>query len=208
MGPWTRNNPIQHSNVRFDPLARYKNCDNAVALPLGSLDRPADNSLPAVEKIALGVRPMTFEQWLARPRRDEMTKPDVKAHVVRMVEDLNFSGGIRGRRRVREYVRCQPTRPYGHRTRQDDVNTSRERPDNDPTALFETMIAYSGSCRIEDGDKLIIKVDTAWHPAWIGTEQVRFFKVDSGVLSITTAWQTHPWFRGRMARGVLTAQRI
>jgi hypothetical protein len=44
------------------------------------------------------------------------------------------------------------------------------------------MIAYSGSCRVEDGDKLIIRVDTAWHPAWIGTERVRFFKVDSGVL--------------------------
>ena len=86
------------------------------------------------------------------------------------------------------------------------ILTSRERPDNDPTALFETMIAYSGSCRIADGDKLIIKVDTAWHPAWIGTESVRFFKVDSGVLSITTAWQTHPLFPGRMARGVLTAR--
>jgi hypothetical protein len=78
----------------------------------------------------------------------------------------------------------------------------------DPTALFETLIAYSGSCRVEDGDKLIIKADTAWHPDWIGTEQVRFFRVDSGVLSITTAWQTHPLFPGRMARRVLTAQRI
>jgi hypothetical protein len=102
--------------------------------------------------------------------------------------------------------------PLGHivieRDRMMSILTSRERPDNDPVALFETMIAYSGSCRVEDGDKLIIKVDTAWHPAWIDTEQVRFFKVDDDVLSITTAWQTHPLFPGRMARGVLTAQRI
>ncbi|MGE6496902.1 lipocalin-like domain-containing protein [Cupriavidus metallidurans] len=69
------------------------------------------------------------------------------------------------------------------------------------------MIAYSGLCRVEDEDKLIIKVDTAWHPAWIGTEQVRFFKVDPGVLAITTAWQMHPSFPGRIARGVLMAQR-
>ena len=159
MGPWTRNNPIQHSNVRFDPLARYKNCDNAVALPLGPLDLPADSSLPAVECAdTYGVNPL--------------------GHMV--IE----------------------------RDRMMSILTSRERPDNDSTALFETMIAYSGSCRIEDGDKLIIKVDTAWHPAWIGTEQVRFYKVDSGVLWITTAWQTHPLFPGRMARGVLTAQRM
>jgi hypothetical protein len=69
------------------------------------------------------------------------------------------------------------------------------------------VIAYSGLCRIEDEDKLIIKVDTAWHPGWIGSEQIRFFKADRGVLPITTAWQTHPSPPGRMARGVLTAQR-
>jgi hypothetical protein len=102
--------------------------------------------------------------------------------------------------------------PLGHmvieRDRVMSILTSRDRPDHDPKALFESMIAYSGSCRVEDGDKLIVKVDTAWHPAWIGTEQARFFKVDSGVLSMTTAWQTHPLFPGRTARGVLTARSL
>jgi hypothetical protein len=74
--------------------------------------------------------------------------------------------------------------------------------------LFETMMAYSGSCRIEDEVRLVIKVDAASHPAWVGSEQLRFFNVDGGTLSITTAWQTHPKFPGRMARGVLTAQRL
>ena len=101
--------------------------------------------------------------------------------------------------------------PLGHIVIEHDrmmsILTSRERLSSDPAALFETMIAYSGLCRVEDEDKLIIKVDTAWHPAWIGTEQVRFFKVDSGVLSITTAYQAHPLFPGRIARGVLIAQR-
>jgi hypothetical protein len=88
------------------------------------------------------------------------------------------------------------------------ILTSRERTDKDAAALFETMMAYSGSCRIEDEVRLVIKVDAAWHPAWVGSEQLRFFNVDGDTLSITTAWQTHPKFPGRMARGVLTAQRL
>jgi lipocalin-like protein len=55
--------------------------------------------------------------------------------------------------------------PLGHmvieRDRMMAILTSRERPDHDPTTLFQTVIAYSGSCRVEDGGKLIIKVDTA-----------------------------------------------
>ncbi|MGX8007942.1 lipocalin-like domain-containing protein [Mesorhizobium sp. ORM8.1] len=102
--------------------------------------------------------------------------------------------------------------PLGHlvisHDRMMSILTSRERADKDPAALFETMIAYSGSCRIEDDAKLVIKVDAAWHPAWVGSEQVRFFKVDGDTLSMTTAWQTHPKFPRRMARGVLTAQRL
>jgi Lipocalin-like domain len=54
--------------------------------------------------------------------------------------------------------------------------------------LFQRLDAEVG--RHRDRHPMRQKVDTAWHPAWIGTEQVRFFKVDSGVLSITTAWQT------------------
>ena len=102
--------------------------------------------------------------------------------------------------------------PLGHMVISDDrimsILTSRERSNKDAAVLFETMMAYSGSCRIEDEVKLVIKVDTAWHPAWIGSEQHRFFNVDGDTLSITTAWQTHPKFPGRMARGVLTAQRL
>lgn len=88
------------------------------------------------------------------------------------------------------------------------ILTSRERTDTDAAALFETMIAYSGSFRTEDDARLVIKVDAAWHPAWVGSEQVRYFNVDGGTLSITTAWQTHPKFPGRTARGVLTARRL
>lgn len=102
--------------------------------------------------------------------------------------------------------------PLGHIVITEDrmmsILTSRERTDKDAAALFETMIAYSGSYRVEDEGRLVIEVDTAWHPAWVGSEQVRFFTVDGNTLSITTAWQTHPKFPGRTARGVLTAQRL
>ena len=102
--------------------------------------------------------------------------------------------------------------PLGHMVITDDrmmsILTSRERTDKDAAALFETMMAYSGSCRIEDEVRLVIKVDAASHPAWVGSEQLRFFNVDGDTLSITTAWQTHPKFPARMARGVLTAQRL
>ncbi|MCD5360086.1 MULTISPECIES: lipocalin-like domain-containing protein [Chromobacterium] len=101
--------------------------------------------------------------------------------------------------------------PLGHivieRDRIMSILTSQERPNHDPAALFEAMIAYSGLCRVEGEDKLIIQVDTAWHPAWVGTEQRRFFRLDRDVLSIATAWQTHPSFPGRTARGVLMARK-
>ena len=64
--------------------------------------------------------------------------------------------------------------PLGHMVITDDrmmsILTSRERTDKDAAALFETMMAYSGSCRIEDEVRLVIKVDAAWHPAWVGSE--------------------------------------
>lgn len=87
------------------------------------------------------------------------------------------------------------------------ILTARERVATDPARLFETLISYTGSCRVEDGNRLVISVDTAWHPSWVGTEQVRSFEVDGDGLAITTAWQTHPLFPGRTARGVLTAKR-
>lgn len=102
--------------------------------------------------------------------------------------------------------------PHGHLViesgRMISILTSGQRTNDEPAALFESMIAYSGTCRIEDEDKLIVKVDTAWHPAWVGSEQLRFFRLDCDILSIMTAWQAHPSYPARIARGVMTAERI
>ena len=75
--------------------------------------------------------------------------------------------------------------------------------DSDGSALFKTMMAYTGIFRVEGDDKFITHVDLAWHPGWNGTEQTRFFKVEGNTLSITTVQQTHPMFPGRMGRGVI-----
>src|ERR1700692_3607966 len=97
-----------------------------------------------------------------------------------MVEYYVFSCRIGGYWRVRGHLRRRPSRGYLVITddRMMSILTSRERTDKDAAALFETMMAYSGSCRIEDEARLVIKVDAAWHPAWVGSEQLRFFNVD------------------------------
>ena len=76
--------------------------------------------------------------------------------------------------------------------------------DADGAALFKTMMAYTGTYRVEGNDKFVTDVDLAWHPGWNGTRQERFFKIEENTLSITTGQQTHPMFPGRTGRGVIT----
>jgi hypothetical protein len=73
-------------------------------------------------------------------------------------------------------------------------------------ALFDCMTAYSGRYRL-DNDRLVTSVDSAWHPAWIGTEQTRFVKLDGQTLSLTSPPQDHPKFPGQIVRGVAIWQR-
>jgi hypothetical protein len=50
-------------------------------------------------------------------------------------------------------------------------------------ALLSSYIAYSGPCTIDEAaGKVTLKVDAAWRPDYVGTEQVRFFRFDSGRL--------------------------
>ena len=68
--------------------------------------------------------------------------------------------------------------------------------------LISSMCAYSGRYRVE-GDRLSTKVDSAWLPAWVGTEQPRTFKRDGDTLKLMTDFQDHPMYPGRRTRGVL-----
>jgi hypothetical protein len=50
-------------------------------------------------------------------------------------------------------------------------------------ALLSTYIAYSGPCTINDAEgSVTLKVDAAWRPDYVGTEQKRFFRFDNGKL--------------------------
>jgi Lipocalin-like domain len=81
------------------------------------------------------------------------------------------------------------------------------RTESDRAGLFESMMAYTGTYRIEGDDKLITSVDGSWHPSWLVSEQVRFFKLNGDVLSIRSGLQTHPNFPGKELYGVLEWQR-
>jgi hypothetical protein len=75
-------------------------------------------------------------------------------------------------------------------------------------ALFKSMMAYTGSFRLEGEDQFITEVEVAWHPGWVGTKQARTFSIAGDILSITTAEVLHPMFPGRKGRGVIEWQRI
>ena len=50
-------------------------------------------------------------------------------------------------------------------------------------ALLSTYIAYSGPCTINETEgSVTLKVEAAWRPDYVGTEQKRFFRFDNGKL--------------------------
>jgi len=80
--------------------------------------------------------------------------------------------------------------------------------DQDRADLLKSMFAYTGKYRLE-GDKWITKVDVAWNPAWVGTEQVRFFKVDGDRLQVMSVWvqsTTRP--EKGVGRAIITWERV
>jgi hypothetical protein len=73
-------------------------------------------------------------------------------------------------------------------------------------AAFRSMLAYSGTYRI-NGDKIIVDVDISWDEAWIGTEQIRLFKLEGDRLHIEALPQPYANFGGKVMRGLLTWER-
>ncbi len=50
-------------------------------------------------------------------------------------------------------------------------------------ALLSTYIAYEGPCTIDDAaGSVTLKVEAAWRPDYVGTEQKRFFSFQNGKL--------------------------
>jgi hypothetical protein len=51
------------------------------------------------------------------------------------------------------------------------------------SALLSSYIAYSGPCTINEAEgSVTLKVDAAWQPNYLGTEQKRFFRFENGAL--------------------------
>ncbi|WOH54728.1 lipocalin-like domain-containing protein [Bradyrhizobium sp. sBnM-33] len=70
--------------------------------------------------------------------------------------------------------------------------------------LFATLIAYTGTYRIE-GHKWTTKVEVAWIPEWVGTEQVRSLTVDGDRLQVLSPWRVNPnWPDKGMTRSIVT----
>src|SRR5262245_16486001 len=61
------------------------------------------------------------------------------------------------------------------------VVTAQDRPvpktDADRARALQTMIAYTGRYRVEDG-KVITKVEAAWNEGWVGGEQTRIIRFE------------------------------
>lgn len=74
----------------------------------------------------------------------------------------------------------------------------------DRANLFNSMVAYTGTYRIE-GDRWITKVDVSANPALVGTDQARFFRRDGERLQEITQWAVRP--EKGMARTVITWER-
>ena len=79
--------------------------------------------------------------------------------------------------------------------------------DPEQAKLLSSLIAYTGTYRLE-GDAVITKVQVAWNPQWIGTEQKRTFKVEGDRLQLLTPWRIMPnWPKKGMTRSIVTFER-
>ncbi|MEI7451436.1 MAG: lipocalin-like domain-containing protein [Desulfomonile sp.] len=77
----------------------------------------------------------------------------------------------------------------------------------DRAELLNSLVAYTGMYRVE-GDKWITKVDVAWNPEWVGTEQIRSFTVEGDRLQVVAPWGVRPnWSEKGVLRSLLTFER-
>src|SRR6266403_2327653 len=63
--------------------------------------------------------------------------------------------------------------------------------DEERARALQTMIAYTGRYRVEDG-KVVTKVEAAWNEAWVGGEQTRFIRFEGDRLFIESPPMPHP----------------
>lgn len=81
------------------------------------------------------------------------------------------------------------------------------RTDAERAVALQTMIAYTGRYRCENG-VVRTKVEAAWNEAWVGTEQVRNLRFETDdLLHIVSDAMPHPNVPGRTVRVIVTWRR-
>jgi len=79
--------------------------------------------------------------------------------------------------------------------------------DKERAELLNTLVAYTGTYTLE-GDTWTTNVEVAWNPEWVGTKQVRSFKLDDKRLVVLTPWRIMPnWADKGMTRSIVTFER-
>ena len=78
--------------------------------------------------------------------------------------------------------------------------------DGERVQLHKSMLAYVGTYTIA-GDKVVHHIDVAWNNARLGSDQVRFFKLDGDRLTLTTDRNKSP-IDGSEGFGVLEFERV
>jgi hypothetical protein len=74
--------------------------------------------------------------------------------------------------------------------------------------LLSSYIAYSGPCTIDDAaGSVTLKVEVAWRPDYVGTEQKRFFRFENGKLLFGPAPNSSRMGTERLTRR-LTLERV
>jgi hypothetical protein len=79
--------------------------------------------------------------------------------------------------------------------------------DEQRAGLLNTLVAYTGTYRVET-DRWITKVEVAWNPEWVGSEQTRFFQLVGDRLKVLSPWRVMPnWQDKGMTRSILSFDR-
>jgi lipocalin-like protein len=76
----------------------------------------------------------------------------------------------------------------------------------DRDAAFRSAVAYSGRYHV-DGNQFVTTVDIAWNEGWVGTDQLRLFKINGDRLHIESPPTPNLNRGGQMVRGMLTWER-
>ena len=79
--------------------------------------------------------------------------------------------------------------------------------DADRAQLMKTLVSYTGTVTLS-GDQWTTRIDTAWDPKWVGTDQTRTFTVESRRLRVLTPWRVMPnWADQGETRSIVTFER-